>query len=377
MTGNQTDPPGAMNGCGYRPFRAPGLPDDVPLQAVVDGVIVEPECEPPWIPSPPNTVLGDSDPDYRINLTVQSSTCSVVCRRWFQASENLTEYQFIFADIAKKSNETIYQRPSCQYLNEGCSTPGPKTLLGMTPFDTTGSPVGGNATPAVFCVPKFRLCKLEVRDTKGEPMVIREVRDNCSEISVPFYWSAWTAMSWEINLIRRSELGLLGVGSPAIPHNQTWPSDLVTSELLVNSITRFYRTSAPVSIRYVFSELSNCSSSSWRSGAQALYRSRLGWSVGAFRHMLSLHIGSSLLYLVWELRSHPFYLIKSLCNCTSAAPISSVPLVKRSTRTADKRFHRCYAYREEAANSTGLYVAFNIRHLGYHDSVCCGVGLFH
>jgi len=36
-------------------------------------------------------------------------------------------------------------------------------------------------------------------------------------------------------------------------------------------------------------------------------------------------------YLVWELRSHPFYLIKSLCNCTSAAPISSVPSVKRST----------------------------------------------
>ena len=54
---------------------------------------------------------------------------------------------------------------------------------------------------------------------------------------------------------------------------------------------------------------------------------------GAFRHVLSSHTGSSLLYLVWELRSHPFYLIKSICNCTSAAPISSVPSVKRSTST--------------------------------------------
>ena len=77
--------------------------------------------------------------------------------------------------------------------------------------------------------------------------------------------------------------------------------------------------------------LSNCSSSSWRSGAQAPYRSRLGWSAGTFRHVLSSHTGSSLLYLVWELRSHPFYLIKSLCNCTSAAPMSSAPSVKRST----------------------------------------------
>jgi len=77
--------------------------------------------------------------------------------------------------------------------------------------------------------------------------------------------------------------------------------------------------------------LSNCSGSSWRSGAQAPYRSRLGWSAGAFRQVLSSHTGSSLLYLVWELRSHPFYLIKSLCNCTSAAPMSSVPSVKRST----------------------------------------------
>ena len=47
--------------------------------------------------------------------------------------------------------------------------------------------------------------------------------------------------------------------------------------------------------------------------------------------MLSSHTGSFLLYLVWELRSPPFYLIKSLCNCTSAAPMSSVPSVKRST----------------------------------------------
>ena len=77
--------------------------------------------------------------------------------------------------------------------------------------------------------------------------------------------------------------------------------------------------------------VTNCSGSSWRSGAQAPYRSRLGWSAGAFRHVLSSHTGSSLLYLVWELRSHPFYLIKSLCNCTCAAPMSSVPSVKRST----------------------------------------------
>jgi len=80
-------------------------------------------------------------------------------------------------------------------------------------------------------------------------------------------------------------------------------------------------------------KVSNCSGSSWRSGAQAPYRSRLGWSAGAFRHVLSSHTGSSLLYLVWELRSHPFYLIKSLCNCTSAAPMSSVPSVKRSTQS--------------------------------------------
>jgi len=77
--------------------------------------------------------------------------------------------------------------------------------------------------------------------------------------------------------------------------------------------------------------MSNCSGSSWRSGAQAPYRSRLGWSAGAFRHVLSSHTGSFLLYLVWELRSHHFYLIKSLCNCTSAVPMSSVPSVKRST----------------------------------------------
>jgi len=82
--------------------------------------------------------------------------------------------------------------------------------------------------------------------------------------------------------------------------------------------------------------LSNCSGSSWRSGAQVPYRSRLGWSAGAFRHMLSSHTGSFLLYLVWELRSPPFYLIKSLCNCTSAAPMSSVPSVKRSTATKPK-----------------------------------------
>ena len=66
--------------------------------------------------------------------------------------------------------------------------------------------------------------------------------------------------------------------------------------------------------------------------------------------MCSPHTGSSLLYLVWELRSHPFYLIKSLCNCTSAAPMSSVPSVKRSTASLeviDLTFPTdpCYKYR--------------------------------
>jgi len=46
----------------------------------------------------------------------------------------------------------------------------------------------------------------------------------------------------------------------------------------------------------VFSRMSNCSGSSWRSGAQAPYRSRLGWSAGAFGHVLSSHTGSFLLY---------------------------------------------------------------------------------
>jgi len=52
--------------------------------------------------------------------------------------------------------------------------------------------------------------------------------------------------------------------------------------------------------------------------------------------VLSSHTGSFLLYLVWELRPPPpplplIYLIKSICNCTSAAPMSSVPSVKSST----------------------------------------------
>jgi len=98
--------------------------------------------------------------------------------------------------------------------------------------------------------------------------------------------------------------------------------------------------------------MSNCSGSSWRSGAQAPYRSRLGWSAGAFRHVLSSHTGSFLLYLVGELRSPPFYLIKSLCNCTSAAPMSSVPSVKRSTS------HLLLWWSPSALESEGLAVTW-------------------
>ena len=65
-------------------------------------------------------------------------------------------------------------------------------------------------------------------------------------------------------------------------------------------------TRHPSPIPKIVRILSNCSGSSWRSGAQAPYRSRLGWSAGAFGHVLSSHAESFLLYLVWELRSPPF-----------------------------------------------------------------------
>jgi len=52
--------------------------------------------------------------------------------------------------------------------------------------------------------------------------------------------------------------------------------------------------------------LSNCSGSSWRSGAQAPYRSRLGWSAGALYHVLSPHIGSFHLYITGECFALPF-----------------------------------------------------------------------
>jgi len=52
--------------------------------------------------------------------------------------------------------------------------------------------------------------------------------------------------------------------------------------------------------------LSNCSGSSWRSGAQAPYRSRLGWSAGALDHVLSPHIGSFHLYITGECEALPF-----------------------------------------------------------------------
>jgi len=52
--------------------------------------------------------------------------------------------------------------------------------------------------------------------------------------------------------------------------------------------------------------LSNCSGSSWRSGAQAPYRSRLGWSAGALDHVLSPHTGSFHLYITRECFALPF-----------------------------------------------------------------------
>jgi len=52
--------------------------------------------------------------------------------------------------------------------------------------------------------------------------------------------------------------------------------------------------------------VSNCSGSSWRSGAQAPYRSRLGWSAGALDHVLSPHTGSFHLYITGECFALPF-----------------------------------------------------------------------
>ena len=69
-----------------------------------------------------------------------------------------------------------------------------------------------------------------------------------------------------------------------------------------------------------------------RSGAQAPCRTRLGWSAGALDHVLSPHTGSFHLYITGECFALPFfYQIKSLCNCTSAAPEPLVPQSKRST----------------------------------------------
>jgi len=53
-------------------------------------------------------------------------------------------------------------------------------------------------------------------------------------------------------------------------------------------------------------KLSNCSGSSWRSGAQAPYRSRLGWSAGALDHVLSPHTGGFHLYITGECFAPPF-----------------------------------------------------------------------
>ena len=60
---------------------------------------------------------------------------------------------------------------------------------------------------------------------------------------------------------------------------------------------------------------------------QARLERRSLWSCALLTHRelsFVFNLGASL---------PPFYLIKSLCNCTSAAPMSSVPSVKRSTPT--------------------------------------------
>jgi len=78
-----------------------------------------------------------------------------------------------------------------------------------------------------------------------------------------------------------------------------------------------------------------------------------------FSHMLSLHTGSFLLYLVWELRSPPFYLIKLLYNCTSTTPIISVPLVKRSTHTDKQHMLARFAVLALMVAATALNAKIN------------------
>jgi len=71
-------------------------------------------------------------------------------------------------------------------------------------------------------------------------------------------------------------------------------------------------------------ELSNCSGSSWRLGAQAPYRSRLAWSAGALDHVLSPHTGSFHLYITGECFALPFSTKSS--HFTTALPLLLSPL---------------------------------------------------
>jgi len=86
-----------------------------------------------------------------------------------------------------------------------------------------------------------------------------------------------------------------------------------------------------------------------RSGAQAPCRTRLGWSAGALDHVLPTHRELPFVYNWGVLRTPLFYLIKSLCNCTSAAPEPLVSQSKRSTRKesllSNHSTHTCWHLR--------------------------------
>ena len=71
------------------------------------------------------------------------------------------------------------------------------------------------------------------------------------------------------------------------------------------------------------SRMSNCSGSSWRSGAQAPYRSRLDWSAGALDHVLSPHTGSFHLYITGECFALPFS--TKLSHFATALPLLLSP----------------------------------------------------
>jgi hypothetical protein len=170
----------------------------------------------------------------------------------FDVSDNTSEHQFILGDLERDLNAEIGK---CRLLSEGCRTPGPKTLFGLAPIDTTGFKVAGNATPAAFCEPKFELCQLEVKVFHGEPFVIREIRENCSEVSVPSDWWYWTKLSHsDRDFLSKHNIGLLAVGGIAsFPDGQPWPAGILTTQLFVGGMHQFYRKFAPIAIRYMFS----------------------------------------------------------------------------------------------------------------------------